>query len=158
MGKQQSRGVPRSTTVSTQSKIQNLKSEIEGGLIVSCQTPANSPLAKPDIIAALAETAEQNGAIGVRINSPANVRAVKERVKIPVLGIYKIVSDASEVYITPTFDSARQIAAAGADLIALDATLRQRPDSEKIEDIVARIHSELNLPVMADVATLEEGL
>ncbi len=129
-----------------------------GGLIVSCQTPANSPLAKPEIIAALAETAEQNGAVGVRIDSPASVVAVKERVKIPVLGIYKIVSGASEVYITPTFDSAHKLAAAGADLIALDATLRNRPDGEKIEDIVARIHSELKLPVMADVATLEDGL
>ncbi len=140
------------------SQIQNLKSQIQNGLIVSCQAPANSPLCKPEIIAALAETAEQNGAIGVRIDSPEHIRAVRQAVKVPILGIYKVVFDSSEVYITPTFELARALAAAGADLIALDATLRGRPNGEKTEDIVGRIHSELNLPVMADVATLEEGL
>ncbi|MDQ3179761.1 MAG: N-acetylmannosamine-6-phosphate 2-epimerase [Acidobacteriota bacterium] len=141
-----------------ESKIQNLKSKIQNGLIVSCQAPANSPLCKPEIIAALAECAEQNDAIGVRIDSPEHIRAVRQTVKVPILGIYKIVFEQSEVYITPTFDSAGELAAAGADLIALDATRRARPDGEKIEDIVARIHSDLNLPVMADVALLEEGL
>ncbi len=140
------------------SKIQNLISKIQNGLIVSCQAPANSPLCKPEIIAALAECAEQNGAIGVRIDSPEHIRAVRQTVKVPILGIYKIVFEQSEVYITPTFDSAGELAAAGADLIALDATRRARPDGEKIEDIVARIHSDLNLPVMADVALPEEGL
>lgn len=129
-----------------------------GGLIVSCQAPANSPLARPEIIAALAETAEQNGAVGVRIDSPEHIRAVKQIVRVPVLGIYKIISIASEVYITPTFESAKEIAEAGADVIALDATLRQRPENERLSDITARIKKELNLPVMADVSTLAEGV
>jgi N-acylglucosamine-6-phosphate 2-epimerase len=140
------------------SKIQNLKSKIQNGLIVSCQAPANSPLAKPEIIAAFAETAVQNGAIGVRIDSPENIRAVKNAVSVPVIGIYKIVSEKSEVYITPTFDSAKQVAEAGADIIAIDATFRSRPDGEKLAEIVEKIHRELNLPVMADVATFEEGV
>lgn len=139
------------------SEIQNLKSQIEGGLIVSCQAPTNSPLAKPEIIAALAKTAEQNGAIGVRIDSPKHIRAVRQTVNLPILGIYKIVSAASEVYITPTFSAAEEIAAAGADVIAIDATWRQRPDGESLTEIVSRIKSELKLPVMADVSTLEEG-
>ena len=140
-------------------KIQNLKSKIAGGLIVSCQAPANSPLAKPEIIAALAQVAEQNGAVGARIDSPENIRAVKRAgVEAPILGIYKIVSRKSEVYITPTFASARQIAEAGADLIALDATFRGRPNGEICARIVEQIHAELKLPVMADVATFEEGL
>ena len=129
-----------------------------GGLIVSCQAPANSPLCKPEIIAAFAQTAEQNGAVGVRIDSPAHVEAVKASVKVPVLGIYKMIFEGSDVYITPTFESARQIAAAGADLIALDATLRLRPGGENFVKIASRIKNELNLPVMADVSTVEEGL
>jgi N-acylglucosamine-6-phosphate 2-epimerase len=140
------------------SKIENLKSRIQNGLIVSCQAPANSPLARAEIIRAFAETAEQNGAVGVRINTPAHVRAVRQAVKIPILGIYKVVSDASEVYITPTFSSAKEIADAGADVIALDATLRRRPNGENLIEIVSRIKNELNLPVMADVSTFEEGL
>ncbi|MBA3784694.1 MAG: N-acetylmannosamine-6-phosphate 2-epimerase, partial [Acidobacteria bacterium] len=80
------------------SKIQNLISKIQNGLIVSCQAPANSPLCKPEIIAALAETAEQNGAVGVRIDSPDHILAVKQVVRVPILGIYKVVSASSEVY------------------------------------------------------------
>jgi len=141
-----------------ESRIQNLKSKIQNGLIVSCQAPANSPLARPEIIAAFAETAEQNGAFGVRIDSPEHIIAVKQAVKLPILGIWKIVTNSSDVYITPTFNAAKEIAAAGADVIAIDATLRQRPNGEILSEIVSRIKEELHLPVMADVSTLEEGL
>lgn len=140
------------------SKIENLKANIQGGLIVSCQAAAGSPLAKPEIIAAFAETAERNGAVAVRIDSPENIRAVKARVRIPVLGIYKIISPESDVYITPDFAAAREIAHAGADLIATDATFRPRLNGEICQKIVERIQRELNLPVMADVATFAEGL
>jgi len=129
-----------------------------GGLIVSCQAPANSPLAKREIIAAFTEIAEQNGAVGVRIDSPEHISAVKKTVEIPVLGIYKIISNASEVYITPIFAAAREISEAGADIIAIDATLRPRPRGEKLEDIVNLIRNELKKPLTADVATFEEGV
>lgn len=138
--------------------IENLKSQIKNGLIVSCQAPANSPLAKPEIIAAFAATADQNGAVGLRIDSPENIRMVRAITKLPIIGIFKIVAPPSEVYITPTFESAKQVAEAGADIIAIDATLRVRPDGEKLSEIVQRIRQELNLPVMADVATFEEGV
>jgi N-acylglucosamine-6-phosphate 2-epimerase len=130
----------------------------QGGLIVSCQASANSPLAKPEIIAAFAETAEQNGAVGVRIDQPQNIRAVKNCVKIPVLGIYKIVSDSSEVYITPDFVAAEAIDRAGADVIAVDATARLRPNGAKLERVVEQIRADLKQPLMADVAKFEEGL
>ena len=129
-----------------------------GGLIVSCQAPDNSPLAKPEIIAALAETAEQNGAAGVRIDSPQNICAVKGRVKIPVLGIYKMVFGSSEVYITPDFAAAAAVNRAGADVIALDATVRTRPNGETLEQVVSQIRSQLKQPLMADIARFEEGL
>ncbi len=140
------------------SQIENLKSKIKNGLIVSCQAPANSPLAKPEIIAAFALTAVQNGAVGVRIDSPEHIRVVKNIVNVPIIGIYKIVTNESEVYITPTFESAKQVAEAGADIIAIDATFRSRPNNENLAELVERIHAELNLPIMADVATFEEGI
>lgn len=129
-----------------------------GGLIVSCQAPANSPIARPEIIAAFAETAEQNGAVGVRIDSPEHISAVKRAVKIPILGIYKVVTNESEVYITPTFEAAQAVAEAGADVIALDATFRRRPNGETLENIAEKIRGQLNKLVMADVATFEEGV
>ena len=129
-----------------------------GGLIVSCQAAQNSPLANPEIIAAFAETAELNGAVGVRIDSPENIRIVKSRIDIPVLGIYKIVTAESEVYITPTFRAAREIAESGADIIALDATRRIRPNGETLETIAEQIREQIKKPIMADVATFEEAI
>lgn len=139
-------------------QLNNILENWRGGLIVSCQAQANSPLAKMEIISAFAQTAEQNGAVGVRIDSPEHIRGVKTAVKIPVLGIYKMVHNASEVYITPTFEAARKISDAGADIIALDATLRPRPHGEKLEDLVKQIRDELKKPLTADVATFAEGI
>ena len=129
-----------------------------GGLIVSCQAPANSPLARPEIIAAFAETAEINGAIGVRIDSPTHISAVKQSVRLPILGIYKVVTESSEVYITPTFEAAQKIADAGADVIALDATFRTRPNGEKLEKVIEQIRLQLRKPLMGDVATYTDGV
>jgi N-acylglucosamine-6-phosphate 2-epimerase len=142
----------------TRSSLEILKAQIEGGLIVSCQAPADSPLAKPEIIAALAQAAEQNGAVAVRIDSPAHISAVRKAVQIPIIGIYKLVEPDSEVYITPTFRSAAEVAAAGASIIAVDATPRRRPGNETLSELCEKIKSELKLPVMADVATFEEGI
>ena len=137
----------------------NVFEKWRGGLIVSCQAPAGSPLAKPEIIAAFAETAELGGAVGVRIDAPENVRAVKQKVTIPVLGIYKLIAEGSNVYITPTFRTALEIAAAGADVIALDATSRARPNGETLEVIVQKIRAgESGKMLAADVATFEEGV
>jgi len=131
----------------------------QGGLVVSCQAAADSALARPDIIAALALTAARNGAVGVRIDGAENIVAVRGvGVNVPVIGIEKQLNEGSEVYITPTYDSAARVAGSGADVIALDATGRARPGGEKLFDIVGRIKRELRRPVMADVATYEEGL
>jgi N-acylglucosamine-6-phosphate 2-epimerase len=115
-------------------------------------------MARPDIIAALAITAEQNGAVGVRIDGAINIRAVRKLVRVPVIGIVKVMHRDSDVYITPTYESAMRIAASEPDVIAVDGTQRARPNGESLGSIITRIHSELRRPVMADVATLEEGI
>lgn len=128
------------------------------GLIVSCQAPAGSPLDDPYIISAMARTAELHGAAGVRIKSPSHIAATKLRVHVPIIGIDKIVTEGSDVYITPTFEVAREIAAAGAQILAIDATRRPRPGGETLEDLLHRIRTELQRPVMADIAQFDEGL
>lgn len=131
---------------------------LRNGLIVSCQAPQGSPLDEPAVIAALALTAELNGAVGVRINTAAHIAAVCGRVSVPVIGIEKLQTADSEVYITPCFESAVRVARAGAAIIALDATRRPRPCAETIEELLPRIAREIGVPAMADIATLEEGL
>ncbi|MBD1897992.1 N-acetylmannosamine-6-phosphate 2-epimerase [Coleofasciculus sp. FACHB-129] len=128
------------------------------GLIVSCQAPVDSPLHEPSAIAAIAQAAILNGAVGVRIDTPAHVKAVRERVKSPIIGLWKQQIPGYEVYITPQFEHAEAIAQAGADIIAIDATLRDRPGAETIETLITRIHDELGKPVMADVDTIESAI
>jgi N-acylglucosamine-6-phosphate 2-epimerase len=122
---------------------------------VSCQAPVDSPLHEPIVIAAMAQAAVNNGAVGVRIDTPNHIIAVRERVKVPIIGLWKQVIAGSDIYITPQFHHAAAVAKAGADIIAIDATCRKRPGSEKMADIIARIRQELGKSVMADVDTIE---
>ena len=126
------------------------------GIIVSCQAGEESPLNAPHFIAALAQSAELGGAVGFRVDRPENVAAVRAVSKKPIIGINKLPSDEWDVYITPTFEAARAVVTAGADIVALDATSRPRP--EALERLIERIHAELGVPVMADIGSVEEGL
>jgi N-acylglucosamine-6-phosphate 2-epimerase len=125
--------------------------ELRGGLVVSVQAPSGSPLGEPSHLAAMARAASLGGAAGIRA---VEVAAVKEAVALPLIGLRKRRVEASEVYITPTLEDARAVAAAGADIVAVDATLRPRPDGVPLATLVA----ELPVPVLADVDCLEAGL
>ena len=125
------------------------------GLIVSCQAPVDSPLHEPVVIAAIAQAAINKEAVGVRIDTPAHISAVRQKVKAPIVGLWKQQIPGYEVYITPQFHHAAAIAQAGADIIAIDATLRNRPGNETVASLISLIHNELGKPVMADVDTIE---
>ncbi|WP_298616926.1 N-acetylmannosamine-6-phosphate 2-epimerase [uncultured Thermosynechococcus sp.] len=133
----------------------NLTTQIRSGLIVSCQAPPDSPLAAPEIIAAMAKAAVLRGAVAVRINTPTHIQAVRQAVNVPIIGLWKQELPDYPVYITPRFSDAAAVAVAGADVIALDATARSRP--EPLQDLIRRIHDELGKPVMADIDSLESA-
>lgn len=137
---------------------ETLRAQLQGGLIVSCQAPAGSPLDDPYIISALALAAEQHGAAGVRIKHPEQIVATRARVRVPIIGLDKVEFADSPVYLTPTFELARRVTESGADVIALDATRRGRPNGETLESLIQRVRTELKKPVLADVATFDEGL
>lgn len=109
-------------------------------------------------MAAMARSAEHGGAVAIRANGSADISAISSTTKLPIIGINKSLYPSSEIYITPTFADAEEAAEAGADIIALDATMRQRPRGETLPHIIESIHRDLNLTVMADVSTLEEGI
>ncbi len=133
-----------------------LLKRLEYGLIVSCQAPPHSPLCHPMIIAAIAQAAIDQNAVAVRINTPEQIAAVRQRISAPILGLWKQTIPESEIYITPRFEQAVAIAEAGADLIAIDATLRDRP--EAVATLIDRIHKELHKPVVADIDSLEAAI
>jgi N-acylglucosamine-6-phosphate 2-epimerase len=131
---------------------------LQHGLVVSCQAPVDSPLHEPVVIAAMAQAAVNQGAVGVRIDSPTHVEAVRSRIEAPIIGLWKQQIPDYEVYITPQFQHAAKIAQAGADIIAIDATQRPRPNNETVANLIARIHTELKKPVMADIDTLAAAI
>lgn len=131
------------------------KVKAQGGLIVSCQPVPQSPLDKPDIIAAMALAAEQAGAVALRIEGVENVRAVRAVVTIPIIGIVKRDLPDTPVRITPWLDDVDALAQAGASIIAVDGTQRPRPVA--VEALLARIHQH-QLIAMADCSTQEDGL
>lgn len=130
--------------------------KVRGRLIVSCQALEYEPLHGSHIMARMAVAAREGGAVAIRANSPDDIRAIRAAVDLPIIGLYK--DGDSGVYITPTLRHARAVAEAGADVIALDATLRPRPDGSLLADIMTGIHDELGKLVLADVSTLEEGI
>jgi N-acylglucosamine-6-phosphate 2-epimerase len=128
---------------------------LRGGLVVSVQAPEGSPLAATSHLAAMARAAEAGGAAGIRATE---VVRIKEAVKLPVIGLRKRRMEGSEVYITPQLEDARAVAAAGADIVAVDATLRSRPGGLSAERFLVEVLRELSQPVLADVDGLEAGL
>lgn len=134
---------------------------LRGGLIVSCQAEAGTPLGTPGVLAALAAAAERGGAAGIRANGPENLAAICTAVRVPVIGIHKVVSPDSEVIITPSFADARRVHAAGSPppaIVAFDATPRPRPHGEDWRTLLRRIQRELGALAMADISTLDEGI
>lgn len=131
---------------------------LEKGLIVSCQARPGNPLRGPEHMAAMAKAAEMGGAVAVRADAPADISKIKKRISIPVIGIYKTTPSKDIPYITPDFEHAADIAKCGVEIIALDATLRNRPDGTDLKELIPRIKEELETLVMADIATLEEGV
>jgi N-acylglucosamine-6-phosphate 2-epimerase len=136
----------------------NVIKALHHGLIVSCQAPIDSPLHEPVVIAAIAQAAINQGAAGVRIDTPAHISAVGQQVKAPLIGLWKQQLRGYEVYITPQFHHAAAISQAGADIIAIDATLRNRPGGETVTSLISRIHEELGKPVIADVDTIAAAI
>jgi N-acylglucosamine-6-phosphate 2-epimerase len=128
----------------------------KGGLVVSCQARNDNPLHGSMFMVAMARAAVQGGAAGIRANGEDDIAAIKAVVSVPVIGIRKRFSPDFPVYITPGYRDAEMIVAAGADILALDATGRAR-DGEPVEKLIERIKRRLQVPVMADVSSLEDA-
>ena len=69
------------------------KALLEGmkdGLIVSCQVQKDDPIYTEDMVVKMAEAAKWAGAVGIRANSPEQIKAIKEKVDLPIIGLWKI--------------------------------------------------------------------
>lgn len=139
-------------------QVSALLEDLRGGVIVSCQTDPANPLHGPVFAAALARAAELGGASAIRADGPQDIAAIRQAVRLPIVGIYTIPDPAFPVAITPTLEAAIAIGRAGADIIAIDGTSRRRAGGLLLEELIAQIHHELGLPVHADVDSAADGI
>ena len=124
---------------------------LRGGLVVSVQAAPGSPLAAPEHLAAIACAAEAGGAVGIRTEGIAAVRAIAEAVEVPVIGLVKRRDRGSDVYITPDLEDALAVAEAGAELVAVDGTERARADGSGGAEFVGAASAELPGRIVADI-------
>lgn len=126
-----------------------------GRLVVSVQAEAGSLLDTPETIALLSRVAVANGAAGVRVEGLNRIGAVRRAVDVPIIGIVKRRYDGFEPYITASDREIGEVVAAGAEIVAFDATGRARPDGRDVAGVIAAIH-ERGVLAMADCATPAE--
>jgi N-acetylmannosamine-6-phosphate 2-epimerase / N-acetylmannosamine kinase len=137
-------------------RIKSLLQSLAGGLIVSCQAPEKDPFRDAASMARFAEAAVRGGAAGIRANSAADVGAVTHAVSVPVIAIQKRLQRDGKVLITPSFDDVRDLLNAGAGIVAVECTARAQRFGAL--DLIRRIRADLGVPVMADIATVEDAI
>ena len=137
--------------------IETLKNKV----VVSCQAMPNEPLYREECMTAMIRSVLNGGAGGLRVAGERDVKNAKKMTNVPVIGLTKpdiIPSNWQEiVYITPTLKEVIELVEAGADIIAFDGTMRERPNNAKLEDIIKYIKINKRIS-MADISTLEEGI
>ena len=133
--------------------IDPLIQSLKGKLIVSVQAYMGEPLRHPETMAQMARACELGGAAAIRCQGLSDIAAIKGRTEVPVIGLWK--EGHEGVYITPTLRHARACVAAGADIVAIDATDRPRPDGKTVADTLEPLKAE-GVLTMADCMTIDD--
>lgn len=140
----------------------NILKSLKNEIIVSIQAMPSEPLYNVVCINGMAKSIVELGeANALRLAGERDINNIKTLYpNVIVIGITKpnIIPDNYKelVYITPTIADCAKVINAGADIVALDGTMRKRPNDEKLEDLVKFIKSKNKL-AMADIATFEEA-
>ncbi len=132
-----------------------LLNSFKKSLIASCQPIPKGPLDKSSFILASAQASIIGGAKALRIEGFKNLKIIKKNINIPVIGIKKRNLKKYAIIITPLLSDVDKLAKLGADIIAFDATLRDRPYS--VEKLISKIHSHKKI-AMADCSNLKDAM
>lgn len=137
---------------------QKLLESLKGGLIVSCQIEKHAPCYHEDIVELMVKSAIWGGACGLRLNGVDNIKKIRKSTDLPIIGLVKVFSDETEIFMTPTMNEVRSVIEAGADIVAIDGTDRMI-QGRKGYDIIPEIKKEFpNTVIFADVRDEEDAL
>lgn len=129
---------------------------LRGRLVVSCQAYPGEPLRDALAMSLIARAAVLGGAAAIRAQGLDDIRMIHDAVPVPQVGLVKVGTDG--VFITPTLEHALAVIDAGAEIVAIDGTRRERPDGLSLAETIAAIHARTDALVMADAGSLEDGI
>lgn len=142
----------------TDTRKKEVLESLRGGLVVSCQVQPEDPIYTDNMVVKMAEAASWAGAVGIRANTPEQIRQIKEAVHLPVIGLYKIWRENTDVYITPTLEAAKAVWEAGAEIIAMDCTDRMTLEGTKAWELLPKVKEAIPEAItFADVSNYEEA-
>lgn len=137
---------------------QAILASLKGGLIVSCQVQPDDPVYAIDFVVKMAKAALWGGAVGIRANEPEQIRAIKQEVDLPLIGLWKQWHEDTDVFITPTLEAAQAVWEAGAEIIALDCTDQLTHEGRPAYELLPIVKKALpEAIIFADVSTYEEA-
>ncbi len=129
-------------------------------LIISCQIPAgevgyDNSLYMKSIIDSVASSEVQ----AVRISGVDAIKYTKEKHKnLLVFGLKKVINEKSPLtgFVTPDFESAKEIIDAGADVIIVESSNLLHDDTS-LKDFLYKIKEYKDIKIGCDIGTLEEA-
>lgn len=134
---------------------------MKGQIIVSCQATPGEPLYDPErsVMPLMARAAKLAGARMIRTSSARDIAGIKEETGLPVIGLIKREYPGYCGRITMTMREVDECMDALADIVSIDCTFNPRGDGLTPGEFLKQVKAKYpNIIIMADCATLEEGL
>jgi N-acylglucosamine-6-phosphate 2-epimerase len=132
---------------------------IPRGVVVSVQLDESEPLHSAQHCALFAQAAAAGGAVGIRAEGIRNLQEVRATTSLPLIGCIRGRYDDDWLLVTPSMDDVDRLVRLGVDVVALDATMRTRPDGTDGTRFLSQVRERHpNLLILADVSGFEEGM
>jgi N-acylglucosamine-6-phosphate 2-epimerase len=128
------------------------------GLIVSCHLEEDDGGSGFDALAYFVHAAMRGGAVGLRIEGAERIRHIRSLTELPIIGFVNGSYPDDSPLITPEMDDIETLFAAGANIVAIDATKRKRPGDTDGFLFFEQARKRFTQPLWADIATFREGV
>lgn len=134
---------------------------LKNKIVVSCQgyKELGNPFFTKEDMLKMVLSVKRAGGYAVRLNSPETITFIKEQIpNVIVVGIWKVETANTEVFITPTFEEAKTLIDLGCEIVAIDGTSRMNRLGQKGYEVIRQVKKAFpNQIIMADLATLEDA-